>query len=144
MPSGDGWLEEVAQWVEKAEEDLIAAAHLLKLGAKGPLGAVGFHAQQAIEKYLKAVLVACGLVFPKTHDVAKLIALLPKDTRPSLSPELQERLTDYATALRYPGDAEPMSLGEARRALAAARRVRKEIRRCLPKAALRRGRRDKG
>jgi hypothetical protein len=74
MPSGDVSPEQVAQWVEKAEEDLISAAHLLKLGATGPLGAVGFHAQQAVEKYVKAVLVARGLVFPKTHDVAKLIA----------------------------------------------------------------------
>jgi HEPN domain-containing protein len=143
MPSGGVLLEQVAQWVEKAEEDLISAAHLLKLGARGPLGAVGFHAQQAVEKYIKALLAASALVFPKTHDVAKLIALLSKETRPSISPELQERLTDYATVLRYPGDEEPMSLGEARRALAAARRVRKEVRRWLPKPSLRRRRRDK-
>jgi HEPN domain-containing protein len=130
--------EQVAQWVEKAEEDLVAAAHLLKLGAAGPLGSVCFHSQQCVEKYLKAVLFACGLVFPKTHDVAKLIALLSEGSRPGLTPEMQERLTDYATGLRYPGGEEPITLREARGAVAAARRVRREMRRLLPRAALRR------
>src|SRR5207302_27400 len=115
--------EQIAQWLAKAENDLAAAAHLLKLGTDGPLDAVCFHAQQCTEKYLKAVLFAQGKEFPKTHDLVKLVALMPRKARPSLSEELQERLTDYATMVRYPND-EAISLAEARRALATARRVR--------------------
>jgi len=141
MPAEDVSPRRVAQWVEKAEQDLTAAASLLRLRAERPLEVVCFHAQQCVEKYIKAVLFAQQRAFPKTHDLVKLIALLPKDCQPSLSAELQERLTDYATTVRYPVDEEPVSPKEARTAVAAARRVRKDMRRLLPRAAL--GRRRK-
>jgi HEPN domain-containing protein len=35
-----------------------------------------FQAQQAAEKSLKAVLIACGVRFPYTHDLATLISLI--------------------------------------------------------------------
>jgi hypothetical protein len=63
---------------------------------------------------------------------------LPAGAEPSLTAQQQERLTDYATAGRYPDDEEPVTLAEARKAVAAARRVRREMRRLLPRAALRR------
>lgn len=43
-----------AEWVAKAEEDLKTAAHTLKLGRSCPTATVCFHAQQSVEKYLKA------------------------------------------------------------------------------------------
>jgi hypothetical protein len=36
----------------------------------------GFHAQQAVEKGLKAVLAHAGVVFRHTHDIAELLDLL--------------------------------------------------------------------
>ena len=36
----------------------------------------GFHAQQAVEKTLKAWLAFLGATFPKTHDLKKLIDML--------------------------------------------------------------------
>jgi HEPN domain-containing protein len=36
----------------------------------------GFHAQQAVEKALKARLAFLGATFPKTHDLKKLIDML--------------------------------------------------------------------
>jgi hypothetical protein len=45
----------------------------------------------------------------------------------------QERLTDFATLTHYPGDYEPITLMEARRAVTLARR---QVRRWLPKQAL--------
>jgi HEPN domain-containing protein len=38
----------------------------------------GFHAQQAVEKTLKAWLAALGLEYPLTHNLARLLALLEK------------------------------------------------------------------
>jgi hypothetical protein len=38
----------------------------------------GFHAQQAIEKMLKAWLAARGIAFPLTHDLSRLFELLEK------------------------------------------------------------------
>jgi HEPN domain-containing protein len=36
---------------------------------------VGFHAQQAVEKALKAVLAERGATYPFTHDVGLVMAL---------------------------------------------------------------------
>jgi hypothetical protein len=39
----------------------------------------GFHAQQAIEKMLKAWLAARGIAFPLTHDLSRLFELLEEN-----------------------------------------------------------------
>ncbi len=49
------------------------------------------------------------------------MALLPPRLRPSLDNEEMDKLTDYATVTRYPGDYEPISLTEARQAVKMAR-----------------------
>jgi HEPN domain-containing protein len=101
---------------------------------------VCFHAQQCVEKYIKALLVFRGTAFPKTHNIAVLRALLPPKLRPKIEAKMQARLTAYATELRYPGVGPDPTLAEARQAVAIARRVRKEVRSHLPPAALRRKR----
>ncbi len=138
MPGIDAVLRVVQEWVVKAENDLKNAAHTLKLGKDCPTDTVCFHAQQCVEKYLKALLVLKGIDFPKSHDLEELMALLPERVRPGLTGEEQGRLTTYATAARYPGWGE-ISLAEARRAVAVARRVRKGARGMLPREVLRRG-----
>ena len=55
--------------------------------------------------------------------------------RPGLTPEEQERLTDYAVTTRYPGNYEPIPLIEARQAVRLARSVRNQIRKWLLKPA---------
>jgi len=137
MPEIDGVVTVVREWVVKADSDLTAAAALLRLKDGCPTDVVCFHAQQSVEKYLKAFLVSESVDFPKTHDLERLIALLPPRSRPTLSVEDQGKLTEYATAARYPGWG-PIPLSEARRAVATARRVRKHIRGLLPRGALRR------
>ncbi len=124
-------------WMRKAENDLMNAAPTLKLGADGPTDTICFHSQQCVEKYLKALFVVRAIDFPKTHDLEKLISLLPATVRIRLGAEEQAKLTEYATGARYPGWGE-IPLAEARRAVAIARRVRGEIRRMLPRAILRR------
>ena len=65
----------VLEWVVKAENDLLNAAHTLKLGRRCPTDTVCFHAQQCAEKYVKALLVFRGVDFPRTHDL-EVLALL--------------------------------------------------------------------
>ncbi len=36
---------------------------------------IGFHAQQAVEKSVKVVLVLAGVEFPRTHDLSFLVDL---------------------------------------------------------------------
>ena len=131
----------VRGWVEKAENDLQNATLTLRAGRACPADTVAFHAQQCAEKYLKALLSFRAVDFPKIHDIEELLALAALGDQARLSVEAQRLLTSYATVTRYPGDYEPVSLSEARRAVRLARRVRAAVRRILPRAAHRRRKR---
>lgn len=126
----------VRHWVQKADNDLKTAIHTLKLGENAPTDTVCFHIQQCVEKYLKALLVALGTEFSRTHHIGGLMELLPPPFRPDLTPEEQELLTDYAVTMRYPGDYEPVSLDEAMSSIRIAQRVRAQVRRHLPVGSL--------
>jgi len=124
-------MEVVRQWLRKADHDLVSASAMLGLEERCPTDTVCFHAQQCVEKCLKALLVGEGRSFPRHHDIGELVALLAAENAVGLSPEEQERLTDYATVTRYPGDYDDIPLVEAREAVTAARRVREETERLL-------------
>ncbi len=136
MPESDGASRVASEWVKKAEDDLTTAAHTLKLGKACPTNTVCFHAQQCVEKYLKACLVCQNTPFPKMHEIEALISLIPKGIRPELSLDEQATLPEYAVGPRYPGWRE-VPVIEARRAVALARRVKRHVRSVLPKKALR-------
>jgi HEPN domain-containing protein len=48
---------------------------LLRDSGEAPVEVMGFHAQQACEKFIKAVLVLHGVIFERTHDLALLASL---------------------------------------------------------------------
>ena len=136
MKSNENALAVARSWIEKAANDLVAAIHLLKLGARAPADVICFHAQQVAEKHLKALLAFRGLDFPKTHDLDALARRLPNGLRSRLRAIDLAELTRHATVTRYPG-AESISLAAAKRALAAARRVRAAVHDNLPTKAIR-------
>jgi len=88
------------QWVQRLKTILQNATHTLKLGEHGSLDTVCFHAQQCVEKYLKAYSVSNEIDFYRTHDITALLTLLPAHSRPEMSEEEQARLGDYAVAMR--------------------------------------------
>ncbi len=121
------------QWLEKAQRDYNTSGHLLS--AEGVyLEAVAFHAQQAAEKYLKALLVWNQTEFPKTHDINFLFTLL-SDSEPGLAAILAEAaiLTTYAVEYRYPGDYPDITPKDAEKAFEIAGRVRQAVLQRLPK-----------
>lgn len=63
---------------------------------------LGFHAQQAVEKTLKALLAARGIDYPKTHNIRVLIEVAAADGI-HLPAELADidRLTHFGTTFRY-------------------------------------------
>jgi len=63
---------------------------------------IGFHAQQAVEKMLKAVLAHASVLYRRTHDLVELFDLLRKKSL-SYPADLEEarRLTPFASTLRY-------------------------------------------
>ena len=117
----------VRRWMEKATNDLRNAEHTLLLADDCPYDTVCFHAQQCVEKCLKAVLVREQTAFPKTHDLEELSLLLPESFARPASVEEMARLTPYGTSFRYPDDWRPVTRDEAEWSVGVARRVREAI-----------------
>lgn len=105
------------EWLNRALDDLRVARHTLTLKPDCPYAIVCFHAQQAVEKSLKAILTRLGRQFPKTHDLTELVPLLPDSLREQLTEIEFNRLNPYAVEARYPGDLEPVTRQEALAAL---------------------------
>ena len=61
------------KWLKKAYTDLRVAEKLLEIGEEPWV--IAFHAQQAVEKALKAYLVLHDKHFGKVHNIARLIDL---------------------------------------------------------------------
>ena len=118
---------ETPKWLGKAEGDFHTARRELRARRQPNYDAACFHAQQGVEKYLKAVLVEAGLPFSKTHDLLLLLDLclpaapLLDSFRPSLA-----ILKNFAVHIRYPG--EDASHTDARDVLQRAESIRTAVR----------------
>jgi HEPN domain-containing protein len=93
--------DSAAAWIRYARSDLAVASgpH-----ADAALPAVYcFHAQQAVEKSIKAVYVAHSIEFEFIHDIRRLLDALSGVDIPD---EVYQsaRLTPYAVMTRYPGE----------------------------------------
>ena len=120
----------VAEWVEKAEGDRASALREVRARKNPNYDAACFHAQQCIEKYLKAVLQAENRSAPKTHDLSRLLDVC-LDKYPlwaGLRPDL-EALTEYAVAYRYPGSSADREI--AKQVVKKMTRICAELRRAL-------------
>lgn len=102
------------------------------MARKIPWDTVGFHAQQCVEKYLKALLISRQIDPPKIHDLTELYALLPDGLLEGFNVHSLEELNPYSIEGRYPGVWEPVEQADALRAVEAVRTIRQAIRRILP------------
>lgn len=115
--------------LELARAWLVKAAHDLETGARAladpPMPDTAcFHAQQAVEKALKAVLVVRETEPPRTHLLAVLLERCgPIDERLSALGEQLDWLTAFAIEARYPDVEGEPSVEQAREALSTARRA---------------------
>ena len=92
------------EWIEKAEEDY-NIAQLAQQASRPFHNSICFHAQQCIEKYLKAWLQEANIPVPRTHNLEELLVLI-LPTLPAWShwqPDFK-RITGYAVDSRYPGE----------------------------------------
>jgi len=116
-----------AAWVAKAESDLLNIENNLASN-EVPWDTVCFHAQQAAEKLLKAVIVRDGDRLPRTHDLIALLALAMKRYPNLASIEADCRsLGVYGSHERYPSDFGDPEEPDARRMVDAAKRVRAAV-----------------
>jgi HEPN domain-containing protein len=124
--------ELVHGWLVRARNDLITGQRALTGDPPIPETAA-FHAQQAVEKALKAVLVLNEVDPPRTHAIEMLMARCG-----SIDPRLDRLaascawLTDFAVGGRYPdSDCQPTP-DQAREALSLADQVFTIILEVLP------------
>lgn len=121
-------------WVKKADHDLLAIRNNVS-AKETPWDVVCFHAQQLVEKLLKAFLVYHGRAPERTHDLVPLLTACVKlDASLNILEEDCQRLTYYAVSSRYPSDLREPDEVDGRKAIAAAERIRRAIlSRLLPK-----------
>ncbi|MBI3096624.1 MAG: HEPN domain-containing protein [Planctomycetes bacterium] len=126
----NGQVELAVAWMRKGDSDR-AAARRIADGA-GPYDTACFHAQQAAEKYLKAVLALSAQPIPRTHD---LEVILQECRRSGMVLDLAvadlATLTPYAVQLRYDAEFWP-DLATARDAVRISESVRAAVLTALP------------
>lgn len=95
-------IKEVSEWIEKADHDL-GSAKIIFLHLPDYFDTIAFHCQQAVEKYVKAVLVYYNIDFQRSHDLVYLLDLL---TRKIDIDEVTFRkaftLNNFSVQIRYP------------------------------------------
>jgi HEPN domain-containing protein len=91
----------VRSWLENARSDFELAC--VKKTRKIRYEHLCFHAQQAAEKAIKALLLSCGNEVPRTHDLSYVIDALPVSLLIPPQLLLLPILTKYAVQFRYPG-----------------------------------------
>ena len=87
--------------LRKAEEDATAVR---EFAANPEIGdsIIGFHAQQAVEKWLKAVTAASGVRHSTIHDIDRLIEIVEATgIEVPLDRDRLAVLTQYAVPFRY-------------------------------------------
>lgn len=117
----------VNEWIEKAEEDCRVALTLRRLRRNPAHNAVCFHAQQCVEKYLKAILEKHGGVIRKIHALPILLdqCVEAHPTLIGMRPDMV-RLSEYAVEFRYPG--ESATVQDATEAISIMQRSRLDLR----------------
>ena len=96
------------EWLNRARSNLAMA----KVQSKDVyLEDLCFHAQQAVEHAIKALLIKHEVEYPYIHDIARLLTLL-EDAGQEMPVSVREaeRLTIYAVITRYPGIIPPVKL----------------------------------
>lgn len=105
-------LEEAWRLLRLARRDRETFGLLLPM-ERASLAALGFHAQQAAEKALKAVATLRGIAAPRTHDLAALgQALLDDGAALPLSVDELRALNPFAAEYRYDDEIIPATTRE--------------------------------
>ncbi len=109
------------EWLNRARSDLALAK---RRGEDVYLEDLCFHAQQAAEKAIKAVLIHEGVEFPYIHDIGRLLHMVAQaDVAVPTEVWKGETLTHFAVVTRYPGAGRPPSNPDHRKALGSAQAV---------------------
>jgi HEPN domain-containing protein len=90
------------EWIDKADHDL-GSAKLIFLHHPDYFDSIAFHCQQAVEKYIKAMLVFYGIEFQRSHNLVYLLDLLTKKIE--IAEDRYDKailLNGFSVQIRYP------------------------------------------
>ncbi|MBI5473150.1 MAG: HEPN domain-containing protein [Ignavibacteriae bacterium] len=127
----DPILNKVKKWLAFADEDLQYARHGLAIQNNPPYRLIAYHAQQCVEKHLKAYLVFHKCDFPYSHNISNLLDICSRFATWTEQIRDAEELTPFAITTRYPGEDDDVSLEEASKAIQIAERVRQVVKQGL-------------
>jgi len=94
--------DHIKEWMNKADHDL-GSAKLIFLHIPDYIDTIAFHCQQAVEKYIKALLVYFEIDFQRSHNLIYLLDLLTKKLE--VSEDRYEKailLNGFSVQIRYP------------------------------------------
>ena len=95
--------EYLKNWLFRAKEDIAVIDSLFMTDPVLYASTICFHAQQAVEKFLKAFLIYNDVDFPRTHDVDYLLLECQKIDPTTFNIDLGS-LSDFGVSIRYPDD----------------------------------------
>lgn len=110
--------DQTKDWIEKADHDL-GSAKIIFIHLPDYFDTIAFHCQQAVEKYIKAILVHKEIEFQRSHDLIYLLELLSNHTE--ITEEKYKKavsLNGYSIQIRYPNKIVKLSSEELQFALA--------------------------
>lgn len=90
------------EWLNSANDDLIRIENIIK----NPIltNIIAFHAQQAIEKSLKAIIEEFGIPIKKTHNLQSLFITIEEIIPFSFNDKIISEIDRLYLDARYPGD----------------------------------------
>ena len=111
----------------RAEADLLVAGNEIKLFEDGTATEmICFHAQQAVEKYLKALITSKDISVPRTHSIEYLLEVC-SDFDADFKNIEADNLSIYAVEVRYPDSLWIPEAEEAKLAVDKAREIKKIV-----------------
>lgn len=117
--------ELTVKWIKKANSDFTGAQALWRTNESIHFENICFLLQQAVEKYLKSILVFERMDFPKTHDINQLTSLLPSSVKnPDFFTNANKQLLNSAVAARYPDYSDDLTAKQVEKSFDLTRKVR--------------------
>ena len=123
--------EYIENWLFRAREDVAVMNRLSDSRVEFYTSTICFHAQQAVEKYLKTFLIFHDVDFPRTHDVDFLLMECQKIDHINFNLDLKS-LTEFGVSVRYPDDFYIPSINETKEYLEIALNVKIVVERSIP------------
>ena len=95
--------KQAEDWIALADKDLYAAEIMIKEDYS-LTNIVAFHCQQAIEKYLKALLIENDIPLIRTHDLIRLNGMIKEVKDLDIDEEKLIMINEVYSDSRYPGE----------------------------------------